>query len=118
MNEELSNYSAEDKRRIAKTAKRNIHSECTLILTAGFAVLMIAIFFFADFTFLPISKAMGLRPTLVWVALSFGIAACWAWFHLKRFQPRISKARDLNAAFLHQYQEELRRQKEAKYQNM
>lgn len=118
MNKELSNYSAEDKKRIAKTAKRNIYSECTLILTAGFTVLMFAMLYVRSITFLPISEAIGLRPTVVWVVLSFGIAACWARCHLIWFQPKISKARDLDAAFLYQYQDELRRQNEAKYHDV
>ena len=93
--------SLEERRRIARTARRNIRSESTLILTAGFALTMIVLFFFGAQTFLPIAAALGVRPILVWVMMSAGISALWAWLHSRLAGPRIALARQLNAKFLH-----------------
>lgn len=114
--EEIPEYSRTEKARIARIAKRNVYSECTLILGAGFAVLVIVFFWFAKFTFLPISVATGLNPNFVLVALSFVTAAIWSWLHFMWFRPIISRARDMDAAFLYQYQNKLRRQREPKGQ--
>lgn len=118
MRKDLSEYSFEEKEKIAKRAKRKIHSECTLILTAGFATLMVTLFFFGNFTFLPVAIATGIRPTVVWVLMSAGISAAWALLHYLWAGPRISAARALDAAFAHQYQAARRKEREEKFRNI
>ena len=94
--------SVEERRRIAQTARRNLHSERTLILTAGFALTMIVLFFFGTQTFLPIAAALEVRPLLVWVVLSAVISAVAAWLHGRIAGPRIARARELNARLLYE----------------
>lgn len=118
MDKDPSKYSPQDKARIARTAKRNVNSEAILILSSGFGILMVVLFYFAEFTFLPVSTAIGVRPIIVWITMSFGIASILAWLHLLWFRPIISKANELNAAFQYEYQEELRTQREARYKEV
>lgn len=87
---------------MARTARRNIRSERTLIFTAGFALTMIVLFFFGAQTFLPVAAVLGVRPILVWVMMSAGISALWAWLHSRLAGPRIARARQLNAKLLHE----------------
>lgn len=114
MDEDLSTYSRADRSRIARTAKRKVGSEATLILTAGFGVTMVALFFGARFSFLPLAEAIGIRPTIVWVALSSAIAATWAWLHVSLLTPKVSRARELDAAFLYEQQRLVRKDRARK----
>lgn len=115
MSEEIGDLSADDRRRIEKTASRNIKAECTLIMTAGFSVIMIVTFALNKWTFLPIAVATGLRPIAVWVLLSFAAAALWAAAHLIWFRPKILRARSISAQMLYQYKDAQRREREARY---
>lgn len=63
-----------ERQKVIKRAGRKIGSEVTLILTAGFALLMILLFWFGDLTFLPLSELLGIRPTLTWIGLSASIS--------------------------------------------
>ncbi|SFS16246.1 hypothetical protein [Yoonia litorea] len=110
MRKPLSAYSGDERRQIAALAKRNLKAEVRLILGGGFALVMIAMSFVAEQTFLPLSFALGLRPTVVWVGLSFGCAVVWAWWHHSQAKPRIMAAQVLDAAFLHDYQAQRRRE--------
>lgn len=108
MEKDLSDYTSEEKAQIARTAKRNVHSECALILTAGTGLIAVSMSFLGRYTFLPIAYATNLSPSLVWIGLSLAISALLAWLHAKQSQPRIRRARDLDAAFLYQYQDKQR----------
>ena len=110
MQKPLSDYTGEERRRIARLAKRSARSEVRLIMTAGFSLLMVILFFLGNWTFLPLAIATGIRPTVIWVAMSFGIAATWAYFHKRAVTPRIQWARTLDAAFLHDYQVQVQRE--------
>lgn len=113
--EDISN---EERQRIARTARRNVSSEATLILTAGFAFLMIFQFVFGRQTFLPVAEAVNIRPTVVWVALSFGGAGLWACLHVMRAKPRIRQAREQDAAILYSHQEKLAREQKARMRDL
>ncbi|WP_299986493.1 hypothetical protein [uncultured Ruegeria sp.] len=105
MMEDLSKTSRRDRKRIARMAKRNVGSEIVLILTAGFSLLMIVTFYFGVYTFLPLAEVVNVRPTIVWVALSFGTASICAFIHAIRMRPKVERARELDAAFLYEYQQ-------------
>ena len=100
----LSAYSGDERRQIAALARRNLQSDVTLILTGGFALLMILFFLFARWTIIPLAFAIGVRPTLVWTAMSFCCAVVWALSYKKRMAPRVAAARALNAAFLYDHE--------------
>ncbi len=114
MNEDLSVFSNEDRRRIARTAKRRVGSEAVLILTAGFSFLMVAMFFGGKFTFLPVAEATGIRPTIIWVGASFALSAIWAWLHVSILRPKVTRAQKLDAAFIHEYEDTRRMEREEK----
>lgn len=114
MRKPLSAYSGEERQKIAALAKRSVRSEVKLILSAGFSLLMVVSFFFGAFTFLPLSEATGIRPTIIWAAMSFTIAAVWAFLHGRRVGPRIQEAQELNAAFLYDYETQVMRERRAK----
>ena len=105
MTRELSDYSPEEKARIARAAKRNIHSECTLIATAGTGLIAIVLSFFGKYTFLPVAVIVNIPPTATWIGLSLAIAAILTKLHYRRSRPIIAWARDLDAAFLYHYQD-------------
>ena len=108
MDEDLSTFSTDDRQKIDRAARRNVGSECRLILSAGFALLMVFTFFFAKVTFLPIAAALDVRPFFVWITLSAGVAAVWAFVHYAVFAPRIARAKALSAAFLHAHEQKER----------
>lgn len=114
MGKDLSSYSTKEKARIARIARRNLNSEVTLICASGFAGLMVCMFVFGRVTFLPIAEVLGARPTIVWVVLSFLLASLFAALHYFTAKPKILAARDLDAAFLHAYQAQQRREREVK----
>lgn len=72
------------RQKIGKRASRNVGSEVTLILTAGFAALMIVLFWFVNLSFLPLAKMFGISPTLDWIGLavtiSFAFGIVHGWF--------------------------------------
>ena len=102
--DDLSQYSKEDKEKINRRARRNVTSETVLILSAGFAFLMVLTFFLAKVTFLPIAVALGIRPIFVWVGLNAILATIWAIAHRAIFAPRIARAKTLSAALLHHHE--------------
>ncbi|QUJ76492.1 hypothetical protein KDD17_16720 [Sulfitobacter albidus] len=111
MSDDLDAYSAADRRRINRTARRNAGREVALILSAGFAAIMVTTFFFARYTFLPIAAMLGMRETIVWIVLSGSIAVLWALVHRAIAAPRIARARALDSAFLYAYQDARKRER-------
>lgn len=85
-------------------ARRNVASETTLILTAGFSLIMIATFYFGDRTFLPLAETLDVRPTVVWVSLSALISFIWVLLHSVRLRPKVRQAQQISAELLYQYQ--------------
>ncbi len=109
MRKPLAAYSGDERRRIAALARRSAKSEVSLILGGGFSLVMIVLFLLGQWTFLPVAMATGIRPTVVWAGMAFGIAAIWAFLHHRQVAPRIEEARLLNAAFLHDHQMQVQR---------
>lgn len=101
---DIAQYTPDEKRKIDRAARRDVPAECRLILSAGFAFLMVFTFFFAKLTFLPIATALDVRPFFVWIALSAGAASVWAALHYWAFARRIARAKTLSAAFLHEHE--------------
>lgn len=95
--------SSEERKRIARLANRNVHSEAVLILTAGFAFLMVCFFILGEHTFLPIAEALELSPTIVWAAISALLSVVWAYWHVKRLRPKVDQAQQITADLLHEY---------------
>ncbi len=106
---DLSAYSKEQRERIAKTARRNVWSECVLILTAGFALTMLTLFFAGSRILLPLSLLLEMRPLILWAILSTMFSVGVAWWHYRRSSPKVEQAQALNAEFLYEYQNELSR---------
>lgn len=79
-----SELTIEERRKIEKNAKRNVRSEVILILSAGFSTILVILFFLAQYSFLPIAEAIGVRPSVVWVGLSALIAFICAALHASR----------------------------------
>ncbi|MEM9787683.1 MAG: hypothetical protein AAF801_14360 [Pseudomonadota bacterium] len=115
MGKRLADYTAAEKRLISKTAKRKVNSEVSLILGGGFALLMIVFFLLGKFTFLPLAEMLNLRPTLVWVGLSFGLAIVWAITHYRTIKPTVMQAQEIDAAFLYEYQAKLQAERKRKH---
>ena len=115
---DLASYTLEEKSRIAARARRNVGSECALILTTGFAVTMVVMFFFGNRTFLPIAAVLGLPPILVWCALSFGIAGLCAYAHYVFSHSKVASAKSMQADLLHHYQSIGRAAREEKIRAM
>ena len=88
--------------KIAKRARRNVRSEITLILTAGFSLVAITLFFFGKFTFLPLAELMQLRPTVVWIGLSFLISLIGGLVHGRIASRSVARARE-QQFLVHQY---------------
>ncbi|MGR3711871.1 MAG: hypothetical protein ACU0A6_01960 [Shimia sp.] len=72
-----------ERQKISKRARRNVRSEVTLIFTAGFALMLVVLFWFGDLTFLPLAKIFGIGPSVTWIGLAalisfaFGLAHSW-----------------------------------------
>lgn len=109
---DLSGYSMRDKARIARTARRNLNSETTFVLTAGFSFFAVILFASGRYTFLPLAETTGIPATIIWMGLSFVAAALCAVVNRILSEPRVRAARELNAAFLYQYQDDQRRTRE------
>ncbi|MEM9843622.1 MAG: hypothetical protein AAF965_02400 [Pseudomonadota bacterium] len=107
-----------DHERIAKRARRKIGSEVSLILSAGFAVLMVVLFVFGDVTFFPVAEYLGARPTFVWVTLAAGLSAFWATAHYFVGSKKIAAAREFEATIRRAYQDERDAEIEAKINAM
>ncbi|WP_299085599.1 hypothetical protein [uncultured Ruegeria sp.] len=89
-----SELTLEERGRIAKRARRNVGSEITLILTAGFSLVAVTLFFLGKFTFLPLAELMQLRPTVVWIGLSFLISLIGGLVHGWVASSSIARARE------------------------
>lgn len=118
MAKDLAEYTMDERMQIDKSARRNVRAESMTILTAGFGLIMIFTFFFGQYTFLPVAEFVGIRPTVVWAAMSFIGAALWSWCHYRLFEPKVAWAQKMSAAFLHQHQEDKRIEREAKIEKM
>lgn len=116
--EELAKYSRSERQRIASTARRNLKSETSLILGAGFALLMVMLFPTGHLTFLPLAEMTGIQPTGIWMGLSFLGAGCVAALNYKLSKTKIERARVLDAKFLYAYQAKQQKEREAKYQDV
>ncbi|UWR23527.1 hypothetical protein [Sulfitobacter sp. S190] len=91
MREPSAPYSASDRRRIEKRARRRLGSELNLILSAGFGAVFTIVLFFGQFLVVPLSQRTGLRPTVVLIALSLCVTVVWAVGHARRAGPRIKR---------------------------
>lgn len=80
---------------VARRARRSLNAEVTLILTAGFSAVLIVLFWVGDKTFLPVASLLGLRPTVIWVAMGAVISVVWAVWHSKRAGRSIANARQI-----------------------
>lgn len=114
MDKPLSQYSREERAKIAKTAKRNINSECTLILTAGWGLLMVIFFIAGKHTFLPFSAATGIHPIGAWVVMCTAIILPITWLYRRQAFPIIEHAQNLSAQFLYEKQDKDRADQDAK----
>ena len=97
-----------ERNRIARRARRNIQSEIALFLTSGFAVFMIALFWFGKLTILPLAEFLGARPTVVWVGLSALLSVFLASVHGLIGSRKIAQARQLEF-MVHQFDGEKKR---------
>ena len=79
--------------RIRSRSARNVSSEVVLILTAGFAFMMVFLFFLGQYTFLPIAELLGIRPILAWISLSVLLSVCLAFAHAKIASKTVALAR-------------------------
>ncbi|WP_412550772.1 hypothetical protein [Shimia sp. MIT910701] len=109
MAQDVSKLTGAERQRISRTAKRNFRSEVMLILTAGFALIMVMLFVLGNRLVLPMSELLQIRPMIVWVALRMTLSVVWALAHGFCVKPKIENARELDAAVLHHYQK-LRRE--------
>ena len=96
--------SFDERKQISETARCNIHSEVKLILSAGFGARAVIYFAFARLTFLPIADAKGIRPTVVWITLSFLTACAGALWHHRTARPKILQARKREAELIYEQQ--------------
>mgnify|MGYP000430462718 CR=1 FL=1 len=102
--------------KIAQRARRNVGSEVTLILTAGFAVLAITLLFVGDFTFLPLAEQLQLRPTIVWIGMAVLISLLAALVHGWFSSGIVARARK-HQFLVHQFDEAQRRAETEKKAN-
>ena len=93
-----SEISRSERKRIFDRARRNVSSEVTVILTAGFALVMILLFFFGNFTFLPLAEYFQLRPTIVWIVLSLLISGTFGLVHSWLASKRVAQAGEQQSA--------------------
>lgn len=115
---ELESLTRAEREKVAKRANRKIGSEVSLILSAGFAFLVVVLFVFGDRTFLPIAEMLNLRPTFVLVALAALLSALWALLHYYRGAQRIAEARKLETEIRGAHQILRNAETEAKISNM
>lgn len=115
---EIENLTRAEREKIAKRANRKIGSEASLILSAGFAVLVIVLFVFGDRTFLPIAEMLNLRPTVVLVALAALLSALWALLHYSRGARKIAEARQLETEIRRVHQNMRNAETEEKIRDM
>ncbi|MBO9446004.1 hypothetical protein [Ruegeria sp. R14_0] len=92
---DFSRITVSERSKIAKRSGRNIGSEITLVLSAGFAALMVVLFWFGDLTFLPLAEFLQIRPTIAWVLLAALLAVAIAAIHGLIGSRRIAFARQL-----------------------
>lgn len=97
-----------ERRKIASRAQRNVGSEVTLILTAGFALVTVTMFFFGKFTFLPLAESLQVRPTLVWIGTSFLTALIGGLVHGWIASRNVARARE-HQFLVHQFDETKKR---------
>lgn len=97
MERSLEHFSRKELAHIARAAKRNVNSEAVLILTAGFALIMVCMFLLGKFTFLPIAAFLGTGPTVVWVVGSVLLSVIWCLGHVTVTRPKVARARALEA---------------------
>lgn len=115
---EIEKLTRDERGRVAKRARRKIGSEVSLILSAGFACLMIILFVFGDRTFLPVAEALGVRPTVVWLALAAVLSVLWGTAHYFTGSRKIVEAREMDAAIRRAHQDKKNAETEAKVRAM
>lgn len=93
-----------DRKRISKLARRNVSSEVSLNLSAGFSLIAVILFFFAGERLAKMSESMEMSFTALWIGAAFSLAAVWAWVHHRVFAAKIADARRIDAAHLHSYE--------------
>ncbi|MEP2897067.1 hypothetical protein [Roseibium sp.] len=79
-----------------------------LILTAGFSLVAVTMFFFGKFTFLPLAELLQLRPTVVWIGLSFLISILGGLVHRWFASSSVARARE-HQFLVHQFDESQKR---------
>jgi hypothetical protein len=87
--------SPSEKTKIARQARRQVHSEIALILTFGFGAVSLIFFVLGPAIVIPVSAGLGLRPVAVWICLSAGLTGLWAKLHFDRATRSIAKAREM-----------------------
>ena len=118
MSEMLQSLTNAEKARIAHTARRRLSSEITLILTAGFAVIMVTLFVFGNQTFIPLAEAIGIKPTRVWFALAALLSASWALLHRQLAGPKILRAQRLDGELKDAYWQQRQKEQNEKIKTM
>lgn len=89
-----SKLTGDNRRKIARRASRKVGSEVTLILTAGFAICMVVLFWFGQATFLPLAEALDARPTVAWFFLGVAISIVFALVYGIWVSRKVARARE------------------------
>ncbi len=97
--------SGEELSNLARAAERSLLYELKLILSGGFAALMLVLFPFGAFTFLPLAERLGQSPTLTWVFLGAVLSGLWAILHSYIAPPAIARAKEQYAQAMKEYDE-------------
>ncbi|WP_208354566.1 hypothetical protein [Pseudaestuariivita rosea] len=103
-----SKMTREERKEIQGRAQRNVGSEVTLILTAGFGLVMIILFFFGTVTVLPLAERLEMQPMPVWIGLSVLICFTCGMVHAWRASRNVARARE-RQFMIHQFDEARKR---------
>ena len=107
-----------EKQKIARRACRRLGSEITLILTAGWALVMVVAFWTGKEIMLPLAEFFEIHYMGAWLALSAGIAVVWAFLHALVSRPIIERAKQDEISLRKEHADRKRETVQAKIDDM
>ncbi|MEM6635009.1 MAG: hypothetical protein AAF667_03865 [Pseudomonadota bacterium] len=113
-----SQFSIDERQRIARNAHRSLGNEVSLIAWAGGALVAIVIFMFFMPAVISVAESMTTRPIVVWVLSSFGVSCAFAALYSVFVGPSLRQARELDGALKHAQQDLTKQEVDGKIKAM
>ncbi|GFE48260.1 hypothetical protein So717_00130 [Roseobacter cerasinus] len=107
-------YTIEQQARLAKTARRRVGSEATLVFAAGGSLLFVLLFVLGPFVLVPAAGLTGIGLTTIGLLIAFGTSAFLALIHVRRLGPKVRRAQELDSEIKYSFARRQKTERDAK----